>query len=115
MARKCPNCFAVFPAKELLAYSNCLICPSCGTPLEISAPSRNLSAFVGLIGAALIWRVSSAHYGAHPGALGWALPVLFSYLAYSVVAPLGLVLAGDLRVRPDEPIPDAVVAPTAHH
>jgi hypothetical protein len=114
MARKCPHCFAVFPAKKLLAYSNDLECPSCGTPLEISALSRNVSCFVGLVCAAIVWRASAAHYRTHPGALGWALPVLFSYLTYSVAAPLMLILTGDLRLRPARPVPDAAVPRAAH-
>jgi hypothetical protein len=114
MARKCPHCFAVLPAKKLLAYSNHPECPSCGTPLEISAPARNLSCFVGLVCAAIAWRISVAHYRAHPGALDWALPVLFSYLTYSVAAPLLLILTGDLRVRPAEPVPEPAVPHAAH-
>ncbi|HXW54122.1 MAG TPA: hypothetical protein VEJ67_00105 [Candidatus Cybelea sp.] len=114
MARKCPHCFAVFPAKKVLAYLNDLDCASCGTPLEISALSRNLSCFVGLVCAAVTWRASAAYYGAHPGALGWALPVLFSYLTYSVAAALTLILTGDLRLRPTQPVPDAALPRGAH-
>ena len=105
MARQCPHCFAAAPVTKLLVYSNNFDCPSCQTPLEVSALSRNISAFVGLIVAALVWKVSSAHYAFHPGALGWVFPVLFSYLAYSIVAALVLIPAGDLRLRPADSVP----------
>jgi len=101
MARKCPNCLAAVPASKLLAYSNDLECSSCHQSLEISGLSRNISAIAGLIVAAVVWRITSAHFFGRPGLLGWALPVLFSYLAYSIVAPLVLVLAGDVRLRPE--------------
>jgi len=100
MARKCPNCFADVLASKLLA-SNDLECPSCGRPVEISGWSRNISVLAGLIVAGIVWRVVSVHFFAQPGLLGWALPVLFSYLAYSLAAPLVLVLTGDLHLTPE--------------
>jgi hypothetical protein len=114
MARKCPNCFAAAPRTKLLVYSNNFECPSCQSPLEISGWSRNISAFVGLIVAALVWKVSSAHYALHPGALGWLFPVLFSYLAYSIAAPLVLISTGDLRFPPSESAPGAAESSPAH-
>ncbi|HUJ32778.1 MAG TPA: hypothetical protein VLY23_15965 [Candidatus Acidoferrum sp.] len=119
MARKCPNCFATVPATKLLPYTSDLVCPSCGSPLEVSALSRNLSAFVALAAAAIVWRLSSKHYAQHPGALGWVFPVLFSYLTYSVVAPLVLILTGDLDLREVEASPafaePAAPSHGAHH
>jgi hypothetical protein len=114
MARKCPNCFADVPKTSLLAYSNDLECPSCHSPLEPSNWSRNISAFAGLALAAVVWRVTTAHYSLRPSGLGWVLPVLFSYLAYSIVAPLVLVLTGDLRLKSSEPVASTVEAPRAH-
>jgi hypothetical protein len=116
MARNCPTCLAVLPANQLLASSNNLQCPACGTPLEISAFSRNLSALIALISAAVVWRISTGHYAAHEGTLGWALPVLFSYLTYSVVAPIVLIFTGDLHPREAEALPpEPGPAHGAHH
>jgi hypothetical protein len=113
MARKCPNCFATVPATKVLAYTNDLVCPSCNNPLEISALSRNISAFVGLIVAAIVWRFSSEYYSGHPGSLGRVLPVLLAFLAYSVAAPLILTFIADLQLRPLEA--PALVADAAPH
>lgn len=113
MARKCPNCFADVPPTSLLAYSNDLACPSCHSPLGLSNSSRNISAFVALAVAAVVWRVTTAHYASHPGGLDWVLPVLFSYLAYSIVAPLVLVLTGDLGLKISGPVASSVEVPRA--
>ncbi|HKN60655.1 MAG TPA: hypothetical protein VJW93_05740 [Candidatus Acidoferrales bacterium] len=117
MARKCPNCFAAVPATKVLVYTNDLVCPSCNSPLQVSALSRNISMLAALIVAAIIWRIASAYYLEHPGALGWVLPVLFAFLAYSVAAPLVLAFIADLQLKPLEPA--TVVAETApahqHH
>jgi hypothetical protein len=115
MARKCPNCFAEVPASKLLAYSNDLDCPSCKRPLEISGWSRNISALAGLIVAGIVWRIVSARFFAQPGLLGWALPVLFSYLAYSVAAPLVLVLTGDLHLKPETYFAPPIETSQPHH
>ncbi len=115
MPRKCPNCFAAVPATQLAACSNVLECPSCHQPLEISAWSRNISALAGLVVAVIVWRISSAHYSLHEGILGWALPVLFSCLAYSIAAPLVLVATGDLRLKSDTAVASAVEPSKPHH
>jgi hypothetical protein len=114
MARKCPICFAAVPRSQLLAYSNDLECPLCQRPLELSGLGRNISALAGLIVAAIVWRIASAHYFGQPGLLGWALPVLFSYLAYSIIAPLVLVLVGDLRLKPEASFPVAMETSPSH-
>jgi hypothetical protein len=98
-ARQCPNCHATVPADKIVAYSNDLVCPGCGSPLGISALSRNLSAFAGLGAGAIVWWLASAHYSQEPNALGWVWPVLFSYLALSIVAPLTLMAVADLEPR----------------
>lgn len=115
MARKCPNCFADVPAPKLLAYSNDIECPSCGRPLEISGWSRNISALAGLIVAGIVWRIVSAHFFGQPGLLGWALPVLFSYLAYSLVASLVLASFGDFRLKPDASVASPIETSQPHH
>jgi hypothetical protein len=98
-ARQCRNCHAVMPAGKIAAYSNDLVCAGCGSPLEISALSRYLSAFAGLGAGAIVWWLASSHYSQEPNALGWVWPVLFSYLALSIVAPLTLMAVADLEPR----------------
>ena|ERR1700734_2360050 len=99
-ARQCPNCFAVLPAGQIVAYSYDLVCPACQHPLEITGLSRNLSAFAGLLAGALVWWLASAHYSGQSGALGWVLPLLLSCLTFSVVAPLALIFTADLSLKP---------------
>ena len=113
-ARQCPNCHAMMPAGKIVAYSNDLVCPGCGSPLEISALSRNLSAFAGLGAGAVVWWLASAHYSQQPGALGWIWPVLFSYLALSIVAPLTLMAVADLGTRPGDAPRVVNEAPSPH-
>jgi hypothetical protein len=106
------------PATKIVAYSNDLVCPNCGRPLAISGFSRNLSAFTGLIAGAIVWRVASAHYSGDSSALGWVFPIVFAYLALSVVSPLVLMLTADLHLRSTEPASIAQeIAPAAqpHH
>lgn len=98
-ARQCPNCFAFVPPGQIVAYSYDLVCPSCRHPLEISALSQNLSAFAGLVAGGVVWWLASAHYSGQHGALGWVLPLLLSYLAFSVVAPLALIFTADLKLK----------------
>jgi hypothetical protein len=113
-ARQCPNCHATVPAEKVAAYSNDLVCPGCGSPLEISAVSRNVSAFAGLGAGVVVWWLASGHYSQQPSALGWVWPVLFSYLALSVVAPLTLTAVAELGPRAVDDAP-VVHAPPAGH
>jgi hypothetical protein len=116
-ARQCPNCLAMVPAGKILAYSNNLVCPSCQKPLEISGFSRNLSMFVALALAALVWSLTSAHFSQDRSALGWVLPVVYSYLALSIVAPVALILLADLRLKSEEapPVSNEIPAPHSPH
>jgi|SRR5580700_4849307 hypothetical protein len=104
-ARVCPDCLHVVSVDRVLAYSNDLICPNCAKPLEISSPSRYLSAFAGLIAAVVVWWAASKHYANDSWALAWVLPIVFSYFAFSIVAPLVLALAADLQLRSIEAVP----------
>lgn len=105
---------AIIPAGKIASYSNGLVCPGCGRPLGISGFSRNISAFAGLAAGAFVWRSASAHYAGNPGALGWLLPIVYAYLALSVVAPIVLILMADLHLREAE-APPAVHEAPAHH
>ncbi len=117
-ARQCPNCLAMVPATKIVAYSNDFVCLNCGRPLAISGFSRNLSAFTGLIAGAFVWRIASAHYSGDSSALGWVLPIVFAYLAFSIVSPLVLILTADLHLRSAEAAPiaqEATPAAQPHH
>jgi hypothetical protein len=113
--RQCPNCFAFLPPGQIVAYSYDLVCPSCQHPLEISALSRNLPAYAGLVAGAIVWWLASAHYSGQPGGLGWVLPLLLSYLAFSIVAPLVLMFTADLTLKPLDSIVFQYKAPPSHH
>jgi len=108
--RKCPQCLAVIPAGESAAYSDSIECPHCKARLEVAHGSRLLSTWLGLLVAYAVWRLTR-HSG---GMLGWALPVLYAFLAYSVVSALGVMFSADLRMRPAQPDSEPVHAPSAH-
>ena len=124
-ARQCPSCLVILSVTKVASRSNTLVCTGCGKPLEISAFSRYLAAFIGLAVGALVWRLTTAHYADHPNALGWVLPILFAYLALSVMQSLALMVTADLRLKDlIEPTPAAEIhsthavpasGPHAHH
>jgi hypothetical protein len=111
-ARQCPNCLTMVPAAEIAARSYDLTCPGCQRPLEISGISRNLAAFGALAAAALVWGFPRAHFSHHASGLGWIMPILYSYLTFSVVAPLLLILLADLRLASEAPAPVLDEGPT---
>jgi hypothetical protein len=113
-ARQCPNCLAKVPAGKLAAYSNDLICPGCQRPLEISDFSRNLAAFAALAAAFLVWWLASARFLNDASALGWVLPLVYSYFALSIVAPIALILLADLRLKSADAAPVPHQTPAAH-
>jgi hypothetical protein len=106
--RKCPSCLTTVPAGRVAALSNDIECPGCGQPLEISPLSRNIAVVAGLAAAASVY-----YWATRPDAadspLGWALPIVYAFLALSVVAPLVLMATADLRLKAASDI-----APTAH-
>jgi hypothetical protein len=103
------------PAVSVVAYSNDLVCPGCKKPLEISGFSRNIAMFAGLAAAFIVWAAASAHYSRQSSALGWVLPIVYSYLALSIVAPLALILLADLRLKSPEEAPPAPHESPAPH
>jgi hypothetical protein len=113
-ARQCPNCLTMVPAGEIAARSYDLTCPGCQRPLEISDFSRNLASFGALAAAALVWVFAAARFAHDESVLGWVMPILYSYLTLSVVAPLLLILLADLRLGSEAPAPVVHEAP-AHH
>jgi hypothetical protein len=96
--RKCPYCLAVVTAGRTTAFSNDLECPGCHRPLEISPISRYISVWAGLAAGAAVWYWATRS-GNGDESLGWALPVVYAFLAFSIVAPLILMLTGDLRLK----------------
>ncbi|MGA8222046.1 MAG: hypothetical protein WB780_10375 [Candidatus Acidiferrales bacterium] len=116
-ARQCPNCLAMIPAGKVVAYSNDLVCPGCQRPLEISDFSRNLAAFAALAAAFLVWWLAAASLLNDTSALGWVLPVVYSYFALSIVAPIALILLADLRLKSVDatPVHHEVPAPHSPH
>jgi hypothetical protein len=113
-ARACPNCLTVVPAGEVAAHSNDLVCRNCKKPLAISDLSRDLAVFLGLIAGTVVWWGAAAHYSREANPLGWVLPILFGYLALSIVTPAVLMLTADLRLKPDEPVKVSRGIPAAH-
>ena len=115
-ARVCPDCLHVVSVDRVLAYSNDLVCPNCAKPLEVSLLSRYFAAFAGLIAAVVVWWTASKHYANDSRALAWVLPIVFSYFALSIVAPLVLALTADLQMRSVEaaPISHEVTAGSHH-
>ncbi len=112
--RKCPYCLTVAPAGAVVAYSNDLVCAGCQRPLEIAPISRDLAVAAGLAAGAAIYSLASKHAGGEM--LGWLLPLVYGFLALSVVAPLVLMLSADLRLKSFEAPPAAVhEEPAADH
>ena len=95
--RKCPSCLAAVPAGNVLAFSNELLCTGCHRPLEVSPLSRIIAIATGLVAGWLVWRFTVKSTAGN--LLGWVLPVVYSFLAFSIVAPLILIVSGDLALR----------------
>jgi hypothetical protein len=106
--RKCPYCLASVAAGEVLAHSNDLACPGCGRPLEISPLSRNLAVAAGLVAGWAVWHLAVKSTAGN--LLGWVLPVVYAFLAFSIIAPLILIVSGDLLLRELSPAPTEVSA-----
>lgn len=98
--RTCPLCLSKVPAGFVVAYSDGLECPGCKSRLEVSAGSRMLATALGLLAGALVWRLTRTS----GGMLGWVLPMVYAFLAFSVVAPLFLMATADLRLKSAEPL-----------
>ena len=113
-ARQCPNCLAMLPAGEVASRSDDLVCPGCQRPLEITDFSRNLAVLIAFAAATLVWIFASARFSADTSALGWIMPVLYSYLTLSIVAPLLLILLADLRLKSEVAAP-ILHEPPPHH
>jgi hypothetical protein len=107
-ARKCPICLKEAPVGYVVAYSDGMDCPGCGQRLEVSLGSRYLACLAGIAAAVLTWKQSDPGHGE----MGFAAAVLWTFLAYSAVTPLVLMLIADLRVKAEEP---AAATAGGHH
>ena len=65
---------------------------------------------VGLIVAFLVWRFARGS----TNILGFALPVLLSFLAFGIVSPLVLMFTAALRMAPAAPVFEPIVAHGGH-
>ncbi len=97
--RTCPQCMARVPAGEVVAYSDGMECPGCKAQLEVSPGSRVLATTLGLAAAALVWRMTKWS----GGTLSWVLPMVYSFFAFSVIAPVYLMTTADLICKPADP------------
>ena len=113
--RTCPICMAKVSAGQVVAYSDTIECPGCRAQLEVSPVSRVLATTLGLVAAALVWRLTRRM----GGSLGWVLPVVYAFFAYSVVAPLFLMATADLVTKsaaaPSETMAVAASGAIGHH
>jgi len=113
-ARQCPNCLTMLPAAQVAARSYDLTCPGCQRALEISDFSRNLASFGALAAAALVWSFAARRFSTDTSALGWIMPILYSYLTLSIIAPLLLIFLADLRLSSEAPAPVLHESPAPH-
>lgn len=106
----CPHCGNTVPAARVVALSDGMECPHCHTRLEVASGSRMIAVAVGLIAAFLVWRVSRDS----TNIVGFALPVLLSFLAFGIVSPLVLMFTAALRMAPAAPVLEPVGAHGSH-
>lgn len=107
--RICPHCKAEISAPEAAARSNDIVCPKCGTRLEVAPGGRTISTLAGLAAGAIAWRLSS---GA-TGDLGAVLPTLYAFLAFGVVSALVLMFTANLCNAPVAPALEPAHAPSS--
>jgi hypothetical protein len=112
--RKCPVCLTKLSAIQVVTRSYDLVCPTDGRALEVSRISRNISIFAGLVAGYGVWYFSSQSAANHQ-ALGWVFPILYSIIAFGVVAPLVLMLTADLSLKTELPPPEIYSQEAASH
>jgi len=94
--RLCPLCFVRVPWTAALAHSYGMECPGCRGELELSRFTRVMGALCGIFGALLAIYLGGTTF---PGEQ-WAARVLEAGLGYGVFSAAGVLVAGDLTVRP---------------
>jgi DNA-directed RNA polymerase subunit RPC12/RpoP len=110
--RICPHCKTEISAPEAAARSNDIVCPKCGTRLEVAPGSRTIATLAGLVAGAIAWRLSAGS----TTDLGGTLPTLYAFLAFGVVSPLVLMFTANLRNAPAVPVaePAHASSPAGH-
>lgn len=108
--RMCPQCGKTVPAARVMALSDGMECPHCQARLEVATGSRMVATAAGLLVAWLVWRVTRDS----TNILGFALPVLLSFLAFGIVSPLVLIFTAALRPAPAAPVFEPVAAHGSH-
>jgi hypothetical protein len=109
-ARMCPHCKVEINAANVVAYTNGVDCPKCGTLLEVTSGARTIATLCGLGVAAIAWRLSSGS----TTDLGAVLPALYALLAFGIVSPLVMMLTANLRNAPALPAPEPAHAASGH-
>jgi len=69
-----------------------------------------IASAVGLVAAWIAWWATRAS----TNILGFALPVLFSFLAFGIVSPLVLMFTAAFRIAPGAPVFEPVPAHGGH-
>ena len=108
--RMCPHCGNTVPAARVLALSDGMECPHCQTRLEVATGSRMIAVTAGLLAGWLVWWVTRGS----TNILGFALPVLLSFLAFGIVSPLVLMFTAALRTAPAAPVYEPVAVHGGH-
>jgi hypothetical protein len=85
-------------------------CSHCQTRLEVATGSRLMATTGGLIAGSIVWWATVNI----PNILGFALPVLLSFLAFGIVSPLVLMFTAALRTAPAAPVFEPVAAHGGH-
>ncbi len=99
--RICPQCMTRLSPGKVAASSDDIECPGCRKHLEVSSGSRMAATILGLLAAALVWRLTRPTL-AEDGTLSWVLPIVYAVFAFGIVSALFLMLTADLRIRPPE-------------
>jgi hypothetical protein len=93
-----------------VAFTDGIECAGCQKKLEVSAGSRYLSVCIGIGAALAAWAASRPGglggitlAGTQSGELAFVLPIVYTFLAFSIVTPVVLMLIADLRLKPEEP------------
>jgi hypothetical protein len=95
---------------RVISLSDGMECPHCQTRLEVANGSRMAATAAGLAVAWVVWRVTRDS----TNILGFALPVLLSFLAFGIVSPLVLMFVASLRTAPAAPVLEPVPAHASH-
>lgn len=102
--RTCPHCLKELPATLLVAHSDDLECPHCGTLLEVRIGSRMPAIWIALAAAWVVWYVTRSSAGTATDTIDWVLPEVYAILAFGIVAPLVLMFTGSLMIAPKIPV-----------